>query len=442
MSDTAEGQAQAAQQQQQQQQQTAQAAPAANQGADAGGQTGQQAGNAAETGQAGGGQQGSQSGQSGQGEGGQFAKLMSGGSLKEALAVLRDPAKQEALQREVEGEAGSGQQGQQDGQQGQGENAGAGDGAGENTGAAGEQGQQGQQQGQGQQGQGEDGPNRIRIGSFDEADRDLLVEATSRARRLGIPVRTALAELMAKQDGAGAAAATTTTTAAAAQAQEQQTQEQTRGAALEAQRTKVKNLSAELKTAIAAFDNEKQAELTTQLIDEASSLKLMESEQAHEARSTEAQAQTQWKSAETQSFAATETMYPEFQQAGSPLNVAVQAEIARADREDPGFFERPNWIEFIVAKEAAKLGLLPSTARAAAQPPARQGGAAQQQQQQQRAGQAAARQGGHPAAVSPAPGNSGQAAATGAEAEVGRVLSGGSLKEHMAALRNLGTRRV
>ena len=268
-------------------------------------------------------------------------------------------------------------------------------------------------------------PDRVRIGSFEESDQDLILAATSLARSEKITVRAAMTRLLASPSAPAAAEAPGNAPApvkpaeAAAPAPDP----------VQTQQTRIADLTKRLGEANAAFDSEAATAIQVELIDATADLKIMKSEQAQAAKTEKASYEGAWKSREDDNFKAMTTAYPEFQVPGSPLNVAVNQRMAQLERENPEFFNTPDWVRFVVLEQANKLGT--PAAQAPVRTPAAPAVPAK----------TPPRQAGHPAAIPPAPGTAGGGgiAAPGSEAE--QVLASGNLKAGLAFLRAHGQRR-
>ena len=267
-------------------------------------------------------------------------------------------------------------------------------------------------------------PDRIRIGTFAQSDQDFLLTATQMSRSENITVREATQRLLAQQQQAQAAAPAP---------QPQTPPAEPVPDPLEAQRAKVEDLKAQLREANSAFDTDKAAELQIALAEEVAETKIMESQQAQAAKTLEASAATSWKAAEESAFAAMETDYPEFQKQGSALNTAVTEKIAELEKSDPAFFNKPDWVRYVVRDVAGDLGITPTRHAAAPQAPVAP------QPPTARPAATAPRQPGHPAAIPPAPGGAGAGQPTGGE-DIAALASSSDLKTLMGALRANGTR--
>lgn len=127
--------------------------------------------------------------------------------------------------------------------------------------------------------------------------------------------------------------------------------------------SQIASLKAEKKQAADNLDMSRLVEIDEQLegLREAKARRTVEQQQ----RASEAQQQLQ-----AHAQRALER-FPEASQEGSDLHLAITAEVARMERENPGAFADPRWPMTVAAYCAAELGIAPSSAKPAAAPSSR-----------------------------------------------------------------------
>lgn len=195
-------------------------------------------------------------------------------------------------------------------------------------------------------------PKRIRI-KLDELDpRDAAI--LLHARKTKKTFEEAKAELFG-------------TTEAPAKAKETEVKETTPEETPETIITEIDALKAQRREAGLAFDTKALVEIDDKL--DAAKERLTEARARKTAKETAVQ--TQYESGLQESMGRAEEAYPDAFKPGTDLHDAINADKQRLEKQNPAFFDDPEWPETLVYKHAGKLGKVKATAQTTTAPAAK-----------------------------------------------------------------------
>ena len=202
---------------------------------------------------------------------------------------------------------------------------------------------------------------RVRLTSLKDTDKALVNTAVQMVRDgLAEDIEDAMGKLIGKPAQSQAAPTTP----------EPEQQPDPYTVAVEAQKTAIAEVKAQLTQAKKDFNDEEETDLTDKLLDLKSDLKLMEFKRQQE---TESNAKQQQESA-AQTFESqygdfrqqAVSLYPDSDKAGTPLYDQVKQEVAWFEKNNPAIFNTPDYPLTVSSKAALKLGIAPQFAKPAA----------------------------------------------------------------------------